>query len=188
MKREKRKREVRLARSRKGRKCVYVCRGEGLKRGNQRCKLTWKGFKKKKTGERMQGWKELSINTDIKLYYLSIKLIIIVKQQQKGRLSFCLFVLKSDSVSSCVNALCTDLEFLLRATNNPKLFSSSHGWMLQGDVCVCACLCVCVHVCVLHLIRSLFHLQENNAERQGAGWDEKWHWSWTFVWLLILFI
>lgn len=98
----------------------------------------------------MQGWNELSINTDIKLYYLSIKLMIIVKQQQKGRLSFCLFVLKSDSVSSCVNALCTDLEFLPRATNNPKLFSSSHGWMLQGDVCVCACLCVCacVRACV----------------------------------------
>lgn len=179
-----------IKKRKEGRVCVCVS-GEGLKRGNQRWKLTWKGLKKK-TGERMQGWKELSINTDIKLYYLSIKLMIIVKQQQKGRLSFCLFVLKSDSVSSCVNALCTDLEFLLRATNNPKLFSSSHGWMLQGDVCVCACLyvcaCVCARACVLHLIRSLFHLQENNAERQGAGWDEKWHWSWTFVWLLILFI
>lgn len=192
MKRAKRKGEVRLARSRKGRKVECVCvSGGGVKKGQPKMEAYLKRIKKK-TGERMQGWKELSVNTDIKLYYLSIKLLIIVKQQQKGRLSFCLFVLKSDSVSSCVNALCTDLEFLLRATNNPKLFSSSHGWMLQGDVCVCACLYVCVCVCararVLHLIRSLFHLQENNAERQGAGWDEKWHWYWTFVWLLILFI
>lgn len=49
---------------------------------------------------------------------------------------------------------------------NPKSSPSSHGRTLQGDVCVCA------EEEVLHLIRSLFHLQENNEERQRAGiWE-----------------
>ncbi len=89
--------------------------------------------------------------------------------------SIYLFDLKPDSVWACVcvcvcvcvSVLCTDLEFLRRATNNPKSFPSSHGWTLQGVVSVCA------EEEVLHLIRSLLHLQENNEERQRAGENEK---------------
>jgi len=85
---------------------------------------------------------------------------------KKRLLTIYLFSNRSVCVCVCmyVHALCSDLEFLLRATNNPKSSPSSHGQIVQGDVCVC----VCVSTSSVHS----YHLRGKTTRKWGAGrWE-----------------
>lgn len=96
------------------------------------------------------------------LAYLAFTFVFLFNQRDNNFGSDCLCSCALESV--CVY---TDLGFFLQATNNSKsFFSSSHWWMLRGEVCV--------RREVLQFICLLFHLPENITSREwGRGKTER---------------